>query len=76
MVGLLHLAASTNKEQQISERVMAIFDSGEKLSITKLRREFEKPAGNDHMGIESTQHDMASYNDLIPKGLEVTHAMH
>ncbi|MDQ5884671.1 MAG: hypothetical protein QG556_1011 [Pseudomonadota bacterium] len=76
MVGVLHLAASTNKEKQISDRVMAMFDSGEKLSITKLRREFEKPQGNDHMMIESVQHDMSSYNDLIPKSLEVIHAMH
>lgn len=76
MVGLLHLAANTNKEKQVSDRVMAILDSGEHLSITKLRREFEKPLGCEHMTIESVQHDMFSYNDLIPSRQEAAHVMH
>lgn len=76
MVGLLHLAASTNREKQISDRVIEILGSGESLSITKLQREFGAPVGNAHMAIESVQHDMSSYNDLIPKASEVIYAMH
>lgn len=76
MVGILHLAANTNKEQQIAHRVLSMLDSGESLSIVTLQREFGYVVGNEHRHIESMQHHLSCYNDLIPKGSEVTYGMH
>lgn len=76
MVWILHLAANTNKEQQIAQRVLSMLDSGENLSIATLQREFGCVVGNEHRHIESMQHHLSSYNDLIPKGSEVTYGMH
>lgn len=77
MVGILHLAATTNKERQIAERILGLLDSEEGLSLVALQREFGcAVAAHPHRSMESIQHTLRSYNDLIPSDSEVAHGVH
>lgn len=77
MVGILHLAATTNKERQIAERILYLLDSEESLSLVALQREFGCAVSpHPHRSMESIQHALQSYNDLIPNDSEVAHGVH
>lgn len=77
MVGLLHLAAITNKEQEVSDKVMSLLDAGKDPRLVELRQAFNQPhGGNEHLAIESNQHSLADYDHLIPNAMEVPHVMH
>jgi hypothetical protein len=77
MVGILHLAAITNKEQEVSDKVMGLLDAGREPTLVELRQEFNQPRGGDeHLAIESNQHHLAEYDHLIPGTVEVSHVLH
>jgi transposase InsO family protein len=76
MVGLLHLAAITDKEQEISEKVMGLLDAGKEPTLSELRHAFGESHRHDRPSIESTQHHLSDYNSLIPTAVEVSHVLH
>lgn len=45
--------------------------------VTKLRQDFGQQKPYNHQSIESQQHEISDYNDLIPNiEQEVSHVMH
>jgi hypothetical protein len=76
MVGLLHLAAMTNREHELSEKVISLLDAGKEPTLMELQHLFVKSHGDTHLAIESKQHHLSDYNSFIPTATEVSHVRH
>jgi len=75
IVGLLYLAATSDCEKALGEKVIAGLNAGHKLSLSCLQQQFCKELGSSHNGIQVKQHPLEKYNKLIPQQFqEVRHA--
>lgn len=76
MVSLLHLAATTDTETQLGDKVISLLDCGQTLVLADLQREFGHIPGQEYRAIQSKQHSLSSYNELIPHAKESIYVLH
>jgi transposase InsO family protein len=76
MVGLLHLAATADCEKNLGEQVMDLLDKGDIPVLADLRRAYGQMPSRDYLAITSEQHEIISYNDLIPSSQGDAYAIH
>jgi transcriptional regulator with XRE-family HTH domain len=65
IVGLLHLAATSDCEKRLGEIVMEAIKKGQTVSLPHLQKQFCKKSGHPEM--EIIHHSLEQYNQLIPQ---------
>lgn len=66
IVGLLHLAATSNCEKVLGEKVIAALESGKHLSLAHLQKKFCKKPNHPQLELKIVHHPLELYNQLIP----------
>jgi len=76
MVGLLHIAARADCETALGALVTEQLLTGRVPSLSALKRRWGMAQEASQPLVTVTQHTLESYNQLIPQGMEVSHAIH
>lgn len=77
MVGILALAAKTQKEEAVGDAVMAVFAANTLPVLKDLQEMFgQKEPSHQYYHMEASQHDLSDYNAFIEPVQESSHAMH
>ena len=77
MVGILALAAKTQKEEAVDDAVMAVFAANTLPVLKDLQETFgQKEPSHQYYHMEASQHDLSDYNAFIEPARENSHAMH
>ena len=76
MVGLLHIAATANCEAALGELVTDELLAGNIPSLKGLQQQWGIVRDQSCPRVDVSQHTLESYNQLIPTGWEVHHAIH
>lgn len=74
MVGLLHIAASQDCEKELAHTVLELMSDNKPIVLTQLQEKFRKTVLQPPPELNIKQHQLKSYNDLIPCAREVYHA--
>lgn len=75
MVGLLDLAAKTQREQAIGEYCLALVLDGKLPDLISLRKQFHYPQKEVIREIEIRQHELSLYNQFIVNSREVHYGL-
>jgi len=76
IVGLLHIAATADCEAALGEQVTEVLLAGNIPSLKELQRNWAIARAPVCLAVDVNQHTLESYNQLIPTGWKVHHAIH